>query len=161
MKLYEIDQAIMDLVDPETGEIADWEAFAQLQMERDRKIENVACWYKNLMADVNAIKAEEKALEERRKAIEQQANRKLEFLERALCGQKFQTARCSITFRKTTSVALSDEAAAIEWAKANGREDLLKITAPTINKTELAKVLKNKIAVPGAEISNGLSMGVK
>ena len=40
MNLYEIDKAILELVDEETGEIADWDAFEQLQMEREQKIEN-------------------------------------------------------------------------------------------------------------------------
>lgn len=56
MTLYEIDQAIQGLVDPETGELMDYEAFAALQMDRDAKIENMALWYKDLMADAMAAK---------------------------------------------------------------------------------------------------------
>lgn len=55
MTLYEIDQAIQGLVDPETGELMDYEAFAALQMDRDAKIENMALWYKDLMADAKAM----------------------------------------------------------------------------------------------------------
>ena len=33
--LYEIDQRLYDLVDPETGEILDESAFTSLQMDRD------------------------------------------------------------------------------------------------------------------------------
>jgi hypothetical protein len=36
MKLYEIDNAIMDCVDMETGEIIDVERLSALQMERDQ-----------------------------------------------------------------------------------------------------------------------------
>ena len=68
MTLYEIDQAIQGLVDPETGELMDYEAFAALQMDRDAKIENMALWYKDLMADAKAIKEEADTLNERRKA---------------------------------------------------------------------------------------------
>ena len=38
MTLYEIDQAIQGLVDPETGELMDYEAFAALQMDRDARL---------------------------------------------------------------------------------------------------------------------------
>ncbi len=50
MTLYEIDKAITDLADPETGEITDFEALDNLQMARDQKIENIACYYKNLVS---------------------------------------------------------------------------------------------------------------
>ena len=35
MTLYEIAQAIQGLLDPETGELMDYEAFAALQRDRD------------------------------------------------------------------------------------------------------------------------------
>lgn len=41
--LYKINQAIIDAVDYETGEILDSEALDQLIMARDEKIENIAC----------------------------------------------------------------------------------------------------------------------
>ena len=64
MNIYEIEQAITDLVDPETGEITDFEALDALSMARDEKIENVALWTKNLNAEAKAIREEEKALAE-------------------------------------------------------------------------------------------------
>ena len=80
MTLYEIDQAIQGLVDPETGELMDYEAFAALQMDRDAKIENMALWYKDLMADAKAIKEEADTLNERRKALENKAERLKSYL---------------------------------------------------------------------------------
>ena len=72
MNIYQIDNAIMtagdailDLVDEETGEITDLDQFEALkaemdglQMAREQKISNVACWIKNLKAEADAIKAE-------------------------------------------------------------------------------------------------------
>ena len=80
MNLYEIDAAITALVDPETGEISDFTKLEELSMARDQKLENVACWYKNLMAEAKAIRDEEKVLAERR----QSAERKAESLKRYL-----------------------------------------------------------------------------
>lgn len=161
MNLYEIDQAIMALCDPETGEILDWEAFDALQMERDIKIENVALWVKNLVADATAIRQEELNLAERRKAMEAKADRLKNYLKEALGGQKFQTARCSVSFRKTTKVALQDEGAVIDWAQRSSRDDVLKYTAPTVSKEKLAKVLKEGTEIPGAALEIGYSMTVK
>ena len=65
MKLYEIDNAILDCIDLETGEVIDTERLDALNMERDAKVENVACWIKDLMAEANAIKVEKLALAQR------------------------------------------------------------------------------------------------
>ena len=89
MTLYEIDKAITDLADPETGEITDFEALDNLQMARDQKIENIACYYKNLVSDAEAIKAEKEALAERQKVAENKAARLKEYLSYALHGEKF------------------------------------------------------------------------
>lgn len=161
MNIYEIDRAIMDLVDEETGEILDIEALEQLQMERDQKLENVACWHKNLIAEASAIRQEELSLAKRRQAIENRAERLKEYLSSALNGQKFQTARCAVSFRKTTKVELHDAEQAIAWAKNNGHEDLVTYKLPEISKAGLAKLLKEDVAIPGAELVTGLSVGVK
>lgn len=161
MKLYEIDQAIESLVDQETGEIQDWSAFEQLQMERDQKIENIACWYKNLLAEAKAIRQEELALEARRHGLEAMAEKRKMWLRDALCGQKFETAKCVVSFRKTTSVNVTDASAVAKWAEESGNADLVTYAAPKISKNDLAKLLKDNVEVPGAELVSGLSMGVK
>lgn len=161
MSLYEIDRAILELLDPETGEITDWDAFEALQMDRDAKIENVACWYKNLVAEAAAIRQEELNLAKRRKAVESMAETRKRYLEEALGGQKFQTARCSVTFRKTSRVEVSDPATVTVFALAQGYENCITRKEPEVNKTELAKVLKAGVEIPGAELVAGCSMSVK
>ena len=56
--LYEIDKAILECVDAETGEIIDDKALEELELARDNKIENIACWIKNLKADAESYKKE-------------------------------------------------------------------------------------------------------
>ena len=73
MTLYEIESAIVDCFDPETGELLDAAAFEDLQLERSTKIENIACWIKDLNSDVDAIRAEEKVLADRRRSLENKA----------------------------------------------------------------------------------------
>lgn len=161
MSLYQIDQALLDLVDTETGEITDIEALDRLSMERDEKIENVACWYKNLVAEAKAIRDEEKSLADRRQSAERKADSLKRYLGDALQGQKFQTSRCAVTFRKTTAVNVLDPALVMNWAENHDHEDCVRYKDPDLDKTALAKVLKLGIEVPGAELSEGLSVGVK
>lgn len=160
MNLYEIDAAITALVDPETGEVSDFDAFDQLSMARDQKIENIALYYKNLVADAAAYKAEKLAFAERQKAAENKAQRLKDYLAYALQGQKFESPRCAVSFRKTTNVNVLDSAAVVNWMLSNGHEDCLNYPAPIFSKNDLAKILKTE-AVPGAELVDGYSVGVK
>lgn len=161
LSLYEIDREILSLVDPETGEIMDWDAFEQLQMDREKKIESVACWYKNLVAEAAAIREEEKNLADRRKKLENKAEARLKYLKNALNGQNFETSKCAITFRRSAKVNVNNEQAAVGWAEKNNRDDILKFVAPTVDKNMVAKLLREGINIPGVELEEGLSMGVK
>lgn len=161
MSIYEIDQRILALVDPETGEIMDDAAFDELQMERNKKIENVACWIKNLSAEITAIRAEEIALAERRKAMERKADGLKNYLARTLDGEKFSTPKCAVNWRKTTKVEITDMRSVADWCEGNGYGDLITYPAPAVSKTELGKLLRADTQVPGAELIEQRSMGVK
>lgn len=114
--LFEIDRALLEAwercVDPETGEINEdlYEEFEALQLQRDKKIENVACWIKNLASDAEAMKAEAKNLTERAKAAEKKAENLKHYLELALHGEKFQSARAAISWRHAKSVRVDPDA---------------------------------------------------
>ena len=114
MTIYEIDNRIAGLVDPETGELLDYEAFAELQMEREAKIENMALWYKDLTAEAKAIREEEKALAERRKSAENKAERLKAYLDEALAGESYKTSRVAVSYRKSTAVEVSNEVEVVE-----------------------------------------------
>lgn len=160
--LYEIDASIMALVDPETGEITDWDAFDALQMAREKKIENVACWYKNLVAEAKMLKDEESALKARREAVERSAERRLSYLRDALCGENFKTAKCAVTFRKSIpSVQIDDAAIVREWAEHNDHHECIKYAEPELRKKELGDLLRKGIEIPGVQLVQGISMGVK
>lgn len=107
--LYEIDQEIMQCLDMETGEIIDPEWLDALQMERNSKIENVALWIKNLQADANAYKAEKDAFADREKKALAKIESLKKWLAMACDGQKFNTWRCAVSFRKSERVDITDE----------------------------------------------------
>ena len=159
--LYEIDQQILDCIDLETGEILDAEKLNELQMERDEKIEKVALWYKNLVSDAAAYKAEKEAFIEREKAAKNKAESLKKWLAYALNGQKMSTQKVAISFRKSESVEIEDEEKVITYAQKNGRDDLLRYTAPAVNKPAIKAVIKTGKEIPGAALVEKQNISIK
>lgn len=161
MKLYEIENAITELIDLDTGEILDIEAFETLSMARDEKIEGMACWYKNLVAEGNAIKEEEKALADRRKSCEKAAARLKEHLAHILGGAKFKTARVSLSWRSSEAVEFEDEGAFIEAMAAAGRTEFLKFKAPEVSRTAVKEAIEAGEILEGAAIVKRNNIQIK
>lgn len=109
MTIYEISLEMLDCIDPETGEI-DEERLNALEMEKDQKLENVACWYKDLVAEGKAIKEEEQALKKRREASENKAESLKRYLKYWLAGEKFKTSKVSVSYRRSKAVTIADGA---------------------------------------------------
>lgn len=163
MTLYEIDksiEALVNAVDPDTGEITvDNDALDALLMERDAKIENIACYIKNLAAEAKAIKEEEMALSARRKTTEKKAERLKDYLTYALQGEKFQTAKCAVSFRKSSAVEVDD--CFVEWAQTSGNEELLRYKEPEVNKTAVKERLTGGEAFDFARLVQNMSITIK
>lgn len=153
MKLYEIDQAIVDLVDNETGEIIDIEMFDSLQMERDEKIESIALYIKDLKAEAEALKAEKLAFAERQKVAENKAESLKNYLAYALKGQAFKSTKAVVSFRKTQQVDIPD------IYKLD--ENFLKYAEPTADKTAIKEAIKAGQTVKGATLIENTSVIIK
>lgn len=153
MTLYEIDAAILDCIDAETGEVVDADKLNDLQMEREKKVEAVALWIKDLTAEAAALKAEKQAFSERQAAAEKKAESLRKWLSDALAGQKFKTTRVAVSFRKTESVDVPDV-----WALG---DEYLKFADPTPDKQKIKAALKAGEAVTGAALVEGQSMTIK
>ena len=153
MKLYEIDKAIMDCIDMETGEIINEELLNSLQMERDVKIENVVLWIKELKAEAEALKAEKMAFAERQKVAENKMESLKKWLAYALNGEKFKTVRASVTFRTTDKVEIAD------IYKLD--ENYLRYKEPEADKEAIKKALKAGQEVAGATLVPSTSVIIK
>ena len=152
MTIYEIDARMAGLIDPETGELLDYEAFASLQMEREAKIENMALWYKDLTAEAKAIREEEKALAERRKSAENKAERLKGYLDEALAGESYKSAKVAVSYRRSKAVELADESAVIGELENGGHNDCIYYTPPRVNNVALARLLKHGGPLRRAEL---------
>lgn len=151
--LYQIDQAIVDLVDNETGEIIDIEMFDSLQMERDEKIESIALYIKDLKAEAEALKAEKLAFAERQKVAENKAESLKNYLAYALKGQAFKSTKAVVSFRKTQQVDIPD------IYKLD--ENFLKYAEPTADKTAIKEAIKAGQTVKGATLIENTSVIIK
>lgn len=159
--LYEINQAILETVDTETGEIIDAEKLNELMMEKEVKIENVALWIKNLLSDADAFKAEKDAFAEREKAARNKADNLKQWLSTVLDGQKFSTSKVQINFRSSESVEIEDEKKFVDWAWDNERDDLLTYKDPTPNKTAIKQLLKSGKTLNGVSIVKNQNLQIK
>lgn len=108
MKLYDIDNEIMECLDMETGEILDEARLNELTLEREKKLENVALWYKNVCAEVDAYKKEKAYFADKQARAEKQAEGLKNYLSVALAGVPFNTTRVKISYRTSVSVDITD-----------------------------------------------------
>lgn len=155
MTIYEIDELIESCIDPETGEV-DAETLMALQMARDEKIENVALYIKDLEAQIKALKAEEDALKSRREKKVGTIERLKVWLMSALNGQRFETARCDVRFRRTPSVEIFDvKLIPDEYMRYKPAPD------PEPDKVKIKKALAQGEKIAGVGLTEGLSCTIK
>lgn len=160
MKLYEIDyeleMALSGAIDPETGEILNDELLERIEalsLAKENKIEDCLLFYKGALAEAVAIKAEEKALAERRKALENKAEWIKGYVASSLQGNPFNTTRVKASFRKSEETVIED----INLLP----EIFLKYKNPEADKTAIKKAIKGGETIPGAHIEEKLNMSIK
>lgn len=153
MNLFQIDEEIMSCVDMETGEIIDTEKLEQLTVDRDTKIENIACWIKNLSAEAEALKVQKQIFADRQKTAENKMESLKKYLSGYLDGEKFSTSKVAISFRKTARVNVTDI--------TKIPEKYLKYAEPAPDKTAIKAAIKEGVDVAGAEIVEGQSISIK
>ena len=176
--LYEIDYQLRVLedymCDPDTGELLDEDSFNakfdEIQMALSEKIENSMCFYKNLQADIEAFKAEEKNLAQRRKVKENLAERiknridnyiRMKYTNEdgvvdtdSLNKFKMETPRMKLSYRKSDSVDVYD----IDSLPKEYIKEKVEVSA---DKTALKKDIKSGKEINGAKIVTNLNMQVK
>ena len=142
--LYEIEQAILDCLDGETGEIIDVERLNELQIARDKKIENCALWYKNVLSDAEQYKKEKEVFAEKERIAKNKAESLKRYISGALNGSTFKTSKVDIKYRKSEVVVI-DEENCID-------SQFLKYVEPSIDKLEIKRAIKEGQDVAGAHI---------
>lgn len=157
MTLYEIKEDILKAInnieiDEDTGEIMNTDALDDLQEQFSDKAENIALYIKNTNAEAEAIKFEEKRLSERRKTLENKAERLKQYLSAAMNevgADKISTSKVALSFRKTSVVEVDD--GFVDWAEKNA-DFLLDYKPPTVSKTAIKDAIKNGSIIEHAHL---------
>jgi len=161
MNLFAIEEAITncvkmesgDFVNTMTGEIIDTAALDALKMERDTKIRNIACWIRNLESDEKQLAEQEKIFKERKQAAARKKESLKAYLAAFLNGAKWKNNEVSVSWRKSTSVEVTDVKKLSSY--------YLRYKEPEINKTLLGNDLKAGIKLDGAVLVEKNNMSVR
>lgn len=170
MTLYDIDAQIAALdgaaeddmlIDQDTGELVSVaQALDALRMEREAKLENVACWVKNLSAEADAIREEENRLVKRRKAAETKAANLKAWLLSAMTREdgttdKLKTGRVMVSVKKNPPSTVVDDEALLPWAYKTVKEIVAQ------DKAAIKAAILAGEEVPGAHLEYGRSVVIK
>ena len=112
------------------------------------------------MAEAEAIKTEEKSLKERRERKEKQADSLKQYLSitmQQLNKTKVETPRNVLSFRKSTSLHISDE----EAFKTKYPRYIKIETIQSIPRKEIADLIKNGEILDGAELIEKQNLQIK
>ena len=156
MNLYDIEYEITNCVDSETGEIIDEKRLDALQMTREKKIENILLWIKNLKSEAGAIREEEKKLADRRQSDEKKAESLTQYVQNVLNGEKFKTSRVVVSYRKSEAVIVDDLQLMQETC-----DEYLKYKDPEPDKAKIKAALKDGITVPGCHLEERQNITIK
>lgn len=163
MTLREIDQAILGLFDPETGDLLDEDGieFELLQMEREDKIKNTALYFRQLTGEAKVLADEIAGLQKKKKVTENKMRWLKYLLNEALQGQKFHHPLVDVSYRKSTYLDITNENAVIAFCQESGHLDCLKQKPIEISTSDITRLIKEGVEVPGAQIAERYNLGVK
>ena len=161
MNLYEITKEYADTLNnleiDENGEILDFAEFEKTEGDFETKAEAVALYIKNLNADATAIKAEEKSLAERRKSAEGKAENLSKYLASCMLAVErdvIETPKCKLSFRKSTSVQINNEALI-------PKAFIITKTTETPDKNGIKEAIKSGIKVEGVSLVENKNLQIK
>lgn len=171
MNLYEINseiadaiESMFDSVNPETGEIdaGTVERLESLKAERAAKLDGIGAYLKNLDSDIDALDAEIKNLQARKKVKENRKERlktyTADFLASEITDEnpkpRFESARVVLSLRSSESVEITDESGIpAEFIKVK--------TTTEPDKTAIKKAIKAGESVNGAVLVTKNKLQIK
>lgn len=157
MNLYEIKQSIQEAIDKcidmETGEITNPELLDSLNMALNEKRENIALYIKNLTCDSKAVDEEIKNLTARKKSINNKIDWLKQYLANDLQGNKFETSKVVVSFRKSKSVDIQPN--------AEIPNEFLIQQEPKPDKSGLKKAIQSGEVIAGVSIVEKQNISIK
>jgi DNA mismatch repair ATPase MutS len=150
VKLYELTDSYLRLM--ELAEDTDQQVFADtlqsIQEVIEDKAENIAKLVKNLSADIDALKSEEKRLADRRKVLEN----KVDWLKQYL-KEQMEVAGIDKVKRPTLNVSIQNNPPKIKVINEGIIPSQYMIQQdPKLDKKAMLADLKNGVDIPGVEL---------
>lgn len=140
------------------------EALTELKGDFDTKAESVSLYIKELEAGAKALGESIKNLQSRKKTMENKVERLKAYLINSMDTvneTKIETDKVRISLRNNApSVLVYDEKTFINQYKGY-RDDLLKYSEPTINKTAIKDALKSGEHIAGATLESKRTVTIK
>ena len=131
------------------------QALADIQGEISEKLDGYAMVIKNIESDIAGLKAEEKRLSERRKAMENnvvQMKERMADTLKTVDGQRLKTEKFTFSFRKSSKVEVAD--------MDSLPQQFIKVER-TVSRSELAKALKAGEQIEGAALIENQSLSIR
>ena len=168
MKLYELTGELKNLFDDIESGVIPEEAIADTlaMVEGDflDKVDDVACAYKNYLAEAEAIKAEAKRLSERAKRKEACAEKLKDYLSYNLMAvgkDKYESAKNAISFRKSEALKIDDEEGFIAWCKKRKKAFLTFKEEVKVDKKAITEAIKGGFSHDGVSIESKMNIQIK
>ena len=167
MKLYEINESILKLVYMYENEEIDEKTYKDtmegLNLVQSDKIDNIACYIKQLLAEEKALKEEIENLTKRRKSKQKTIDNLKEYITDTMKiskMDKLETTRNIIKFRNNAvKVNIENEEKFLLWAMEN-HDELLNYKKPDVNKTMIKEYLKDN-EIEGVKLVREKSLQIK
>lgn len=162
MRLYEVAAKYAELdrliADDETQSRALTDTLASLEAAIEDKVHNIAAIIKNLGAEIDALKNEEKRLAERRKSLEAKQESLKLYIETqfTVAGlDKVKTPLFTVAIRKnsqpTVKVVSEESIPSGFWIPQD----------PVLNKKAVIESAKNGMEIPGVELEYGRHLRIQ
>jgi len=166
MNLYEIDSRITEIlstIDMSTGELDErfTEELEQLGIEKEKKIESILCFIKSKKAFSEDLDEEIKTLTKRKKFEDNRIERLISYIQDFLQGEKFETSKVKVGYRKSTSVQVTEEDALIQWATENNPAIVKTETKQKLILDEIRKLINSGTEVPYATLIEKNNIQIK
>lgn len=148
---YKLLQNFIEEGDAEGFELA----LSQIKDEIGVKLEGYAMVMKNIQSDIEGLKAEEKRLAERRRAMETNVERMKQSVYEALLtveGNKVKTDKFTFSFRKSKSVLVLDETVI--------PHDFVRVKTE-VDKKSIAAALKAGQEISGVQLVENQSLSIR
>lgn len=162
MKLYEINQeiekALAECIDPETGEIKDLSKIEDLELKKADKVKSIALYILNLEADEREIDIQLKKFLSLKKSVKGQIDRLKAYLQLNTNGEDFKFPEVKVTYRKSVETVITDKEEFERYCKRH--KDLCKVKLEP-NKEAVRAAIESGVKVKGAELVEKKNIQVK